>query len=231
MKKSIHSLFAIAAFGSAALLAHAQSEPKILTVDMAKLYENDYKTQDYMGKLQKEATEAQQTYDGLTKDLMALKAQYDELTEQTRDPTATADAKAKAAADAQKKGQELQGKITERNNFGQQVTASFNQRRQSFHDTMMDEIGQKATDIAKSHGGTLLIDKSGISVLGAKTVVYSDPSYEITDEVMAAINKDRPAPAPAPAAAAPAPAPAPTAEPSNLPPVTVPGVTTPAATP
>ena len=229
MKKSIHSLFAIAAFGSAALLAHAQSEPKILTVDMAKLYENDYKTQDYMGKLQKDAASAQQEYDQMTKDLTALKAQYDELTEQTRDPTATADAKAKAAADAQKKGQELQGKLVERNNFGQQVTTSFNQRRQSFHDTMMDEIGQKATDIAKSHGATLLIDKSGISVLGAKTIVYSDASYEITDEVMAAINKDRPAPvaAPAPAAAAPATTPAPAAAPSSMPPVTVPGVTAP----
>jgi outer membrane protein len=235
MKKSIHSFLATAAFGLAGLLAHAQSSPKILTVDMAKLYENDYKTQDYMGKLQADAHSAQAQYDQMTKDLTALKAQYDELVEQTRDPTATADAKAKSGADAQKKGQELQGKLTERNNFGQQVTSEFNQRRQSFHDTMMDEIGQKASEIAKSHGATLLIDKSGISVLGAKTIVYADPSYEITDEVMAAINKDRPAPVPgapaAPAGAAPATTPAPAAAPSSLPPMTVPGVTAPTATP
>jgi outer membrane protein len=228
MKKSIQSLLAIGAFG-AAVLAQAQSAPKILTVDMAKLYENDYKTQEYMGKLQKDETSAQQQYDQMTKDLTALKAQYDELTEQTRDPTATADAKAKAGADAQKKGQELQGKLVERNNFGQQVTREFEQRRQNFHDTMMDEIGQKAAEIAKHHSGNLLVDKSGISILGARTVIYSDPSYDITDEVMTEINKDRPATSvPAAGAAAPA-APAPAA--SSMPAMTVPGVTAPAATP
>jgi outer membrane protein len=169
----------------------------------------------------------------MTKDLTALKAQFDELTEQTKDPTATADAKAKSAADAQKKLQELQQRLTERNNFGQQVRGEFQQRQQNFHDTMMDEIGQKAAGIAKKHDGTLLIDKSGITVLGAHTVIYADPSYEITDEVMVEINKDRPAasavPAPAPAPAAGAAAPAPAA--SSMPSMTVPGVTAPAPAP
>jgi outer membrane protein len=226
MKISIPSLLAIGAFGSAALLAHAQSEPKILTVDMAKLYENDYETQDYMTKLHGDENSAQQQYDQMTKDLTALKAQYDELSEQTKDPTATADAKAKSAADAQKTVQELQQKLGERNQFGTQVQREFQQRIQSFHDMMMDKIGQKAADIAKGHGATLLLDKSAISVLGAHTIIYSDPSYEITDEVMAAINKDRPAmPMPAPGAP-------PSSAPAGSPPaITVPGVTTPPASP
>jgi outer membrane protein len=232
MKKTIQCLLAIGAFASASLLARAQSEPKILTVDMAKLYENDYKTQEKMVKMQADEKSAQAQYDQMTKDLTALKAQYDELSEQTKDPTATADAKAKSQADAQKKVQEFQQKIADRNNFGATVQREFQQQMQNFHDMMMDEIGQKASEIAKRHGATLLLDKSGISVVGAHSVVYSDPSYEITDEVMAEINKDRPASTVSPAAAPAAPAPAQAPAAGSAPPaITVPGVTGPAATP
>ena len=44
MKKSIHSLLALAAFGASALFAQAQPALKILTIDMAKLYDGHYKT-------------------------------------------------------------------------------------------------------------------------------------------------------------------------------------------
>ena len=37
MKKSIQTLFALTAFGAAALLAQAQPAPKILVVDLAKV--------------------------------------------------------------------------------------------------------------------------------------------------------------------------------------------------
>ena len=87
------------------------------------------------------------------------------------------------------------------------------------------------SDLAKKQGGTLVIDKSGPTLIGIPSVVYSDPGYDITDAVVKEVNKDRPAPvvaAPAasattPAAAAPKPA-APAAE--TAAPFTVPNVGT-----
>ncbi len=198
MKKTIQQLLAAGAFASVALFAHAQPAPKICVVDVAKVFDSHWKTQDQMAKLHADQASAQQQYDQMTKDLNALKAGIDELVEQSKNPTATADAVKKAQDDAQKKYDDLQARLNERNNFQATVQREFQQRTQSFQALMIDEIGQKATEVAKRRGATLLLDKPGIT----HSVIYSDPAYDVTDEVMAEIAKDKPAtPAPAPAAA------------------------------
>jgi Skp family chaperone for outer membrane proteins len=167
----------------------------------------------------------------MTKDINAQYAQYKELADQAKDPMTTADAKAKAESDAQKLGAQIQQKLNDRNQFGQQVQQEFQKRVQSFHEMLIDQISQKAVEIAKSHGATLLLDKSGIGMLATKAILYSDPSYDITDEVAAAIDKDRPASAPAasaPMAPSTPAAPAAPSSDSGPPPITVPGVTAPA---
>jgi outer membrane protein len=201
MKKSIQYLLALGAFASMAFVAQAQPAAKIAVVDMAKLYDSHWKTQDQMTKLKADQTSAQAQYDQMTKDLNALKAGVDELVEQAKNPTATPDAVKKAQDDAQAKYEQLQARANDRNTFQTTVQREFQQRMQNFHDLMMEEIGAKAVEAAKSHGATILLDKSGITVLGSKAVLYADPSYDVTDEVAATIAKDKPASSTTPAAA------------------------------
>ncbi|MFH1500305.1 MAG: OmpH family outer membrane protein [Verrucomicrobiota bacterium] len=63
----------------------------------------------------------------------------------------------------------------------------------SFRDLMLEEIGKIATEIAKKKGATILLDKSGPSLIGISNLIYFDPSYDITEEVLKEINKGRPA--------------------------------------
>jgi outer membrane protein len=88
---------------------------------------------------------------------------------------------------------------------------------------LLEEIGKRATELAKAKGATLLVDKSGISMIGSPSVIYSDAGYDLTDEVMAELNKDRPAKPAAAASTTPAPA-APAASGAKEPSVTVPGL-------
>ena len=69
---------------------------------------------------------------------------------------------------------------------------------------MIEEITKTAVDIAKAHGATFLLDKSGPTLVGVSNILYFEPDLDITDEVIAAINKDRPAVTPTPTSAAPA---------------------------
>ena len=82
-------------------------------------------------------------------------------------------------------------------------------------------------DGAKRQGATLLLDKSGPTLIGVSNIIYADASYDITDEVLKEINKDRPAAVTAPAAPAPS-APAASApaadSSSDSPKITLPGV-------
>jgi outer membrane protein len=223
MKKSIQSLVAVAVLALTSLTAHAQTSPKILVVDLEKLFNNHWKTQEQQAKLNADRTKAQDQISALQKDGAALVEQFKELDEQSKNPTATAEAKTKAQADAQKKYDEIQQKQSELRTFVQTTQSNLRQRYDNFKTLMLDEISKTAVDIAKKHGATFLMDKSGPTLVGVSSILYSDPSLEITDEVSAELNKDRPAvtptattPGTTPGAAAPAT--------GDSPKITVPGI-------
>jgi outer membrane protein len=222
MKKSIQSLVAVAAIAFTALTTHAQTAPKILVVDLAKLFDNHWKTQEQQAKLQADEAKAKDQLDQITKDGNALVEQFKELDEQSKNPTATAEAKAKAQGEAQKKYDEIQQKRGEQNSFIQNTRNTLQQRFQTFKTLMIEEITKTAVEIAKKQGASLLLDKSGPTLVGVSNVLFFDPSYDITEQVMTELNKDRPASAPTPTASAPAAA-APAAT-GDSPKITVPGI-------
>lgn len=205
MKKSIRSLVVCAALGAFALAANAEPAVKILVVDMAKLFESHYKTQEQLGKLQADKQKAEEELERMNKDLNTLIEEYKNLQEQSSNVALTAEAKAKNQTDAQKKMDEIQAKQNEGRSFIQNSSQSLNQRLQTFRSLLFEEISKVATDVAKRRGATLVIDKALPSAAGISNIIYADPGFDITDDVLKEINKDRPATAPAaPAASAPA---------------------------
>jgi outer membrane protein len=204
MKKLIQSLLVVAALAGAAFTVQAQPTPKILVLDLEKVFNEHYKTKEQNTKLQGDQVKAQEQLDVITKEGNTLVEQFKELDEQAKNPTATAEAKAKSQAAAQKKYEEIRQKQNERDTFVQNTRTTLQQRFQTFKNLMIEEITKVAVDVAKRRGATLLIDKSGPSMIGVSPVLYFDPTMDITDEVLADINRDRPASAvttPAPAAA------------------------------
>lgn len=220
MKKTIQSLVAVAAIAFSAVTTHAQTAPKILVVDLAKLFDNHWKTQEQTAKLQEDEKKAQDQLAIITKDGNALVEQFKELDEQSKNPAATADAKAKSLAEAQKKYEEIQQKRNEQSTFVQNTSNTLKQRFQTFKTLMIEEITKTAVEIAKTHGATFLLDKSGPTLVGVSNILYFDPTLDITDEVAVELNKDRPASVPAVSAPSATSAPA-----SSSPSITVPGIT------
>jgi outer membrane protein len=224
MKKSVQSLLALAAFGFSALLVRAEPAPKILVVDLASLYDSHYKTEEQNTKLRGDEQKAQEELDRLNKEGNSLVEKYKDMVDQSNNPAATADAKAKAQAESNRMLEDIRRKKSEVESFQANTRNSLQQRIKTFRDLMIEEISKIAVDVAKRKGATLLIDKSGPTLIGVSNVLYSDAGYDITADVLAEINRDRPAAAAAPAAkkdAAPS---------SDSPKITLPGVT-PAKTP
>ena len=203
MKNSL-KLLAVAAF--AAVAATAQAQVKVSVVDMAKVFDAHYKTADYGAKLQSDEQKAQEEVEKMSKDLNATIEEFKKAQEEVNSPMLNKEAKAKAEdkakqiyASGQKKEQDIQ-------QFIGQTRQSIQQRVQNFRGVLIEEISKVATEIAKRRGANLLLDKG--------STIFADGSFDITDEVIKEVNKDRPAAPAAPAAAA-APASAPT--------ITVPG--------
>jgi outer membrane protein len=206
MKTIRNSLCVLLAFGASALGLMAQPAPKILVVDMATLYDGHYKTQEQTAKLQADEQKAQEDLEKLNAEGNTLVKEYQDLVEQAKNPALSDEAKNKVGEDAQRKLEQIQGKQNEVQNFRTNIQRSLQTRIQTFRSLMLEEIGKIAADVAKGKGATLLIDKSGPSLIGISNFLYVDPSYDITTEVAALVNRDRPAGMAAPAAAAPAPA-------------------------
>jgi len=199
MNNVLRLLSSLAVFGSVALLAQAQPAPKVFVIDMQKLYESHYKTEENTAKLRVDEQKAQVELERLSKEGQALVDKYKELAESfesTRNsPVASNDAKAKAEKEAQEKMEEIQKKQQDVQVFRRNVEQQLQQRMRSFQEFILEEISKVAVEIGKRKGATMLIDKSGRTAFGISNFVYLDPAYDITEEVQKEVNKDRPAPA------------------------------------
>ena len=221
MKKIIQSLLGLVALGAATTVLHAQPAIKLVTVDMMSLFDKHYKTEEANVKFNDAAQKAQEQLDELNKQIQAVADEYKELVEQSKNAVLTPDARGKAEGEAQKKIEEFQRRQQEAQNFRANTQRSLQQRVKTHRDLLLEEISKIVTDVGKRRGATLVVDKSGPNLLGVSTVIFSDPAYDVTDEVMKEINKDRP-PAPPAGTAPPAKPAATSATPSTF---TVPNVT------
>jgi outer membrane protein len=226
MQKVIRSLIAFAGLLGGLATMRAQAPLKVIVVDMAKVYDTHYKTEEANAKFNDAAQRAQEQLEGLNKQIQSAVEEYKSLVEQTKSPLANDQARAKANDDAQKKMQDIQNLQNEAQNFRANTQRSLQQRAKNHRDLIMDEIMKVVNDISRAKGATLVLDKSGPSVFGVPVVLYSDASYDITDEVVKEVNKDRPAAA-TPAAPANTPAAPATTPATNAGGFTVPNVTTP----
>lgn len=205
MNKSVKLLIALVALAVSGAVAQAQSN-KILVVDMIKLLDEHYKTQEQKQKLEADAQKAKEEAERLLQARNVLVEQYKEALEQSNNPATKPEVKDQAREEAEKKIQEIQRKNNELQSFEANTRNLLQQRFQNFKNIMLEEIGKIATDIAKSKGAALLLDKSGPNLLGISSVIYSDAALDITAAVEAEISRGRTSAPSTPAAAAPAPA-------------------------
>jgi outer membrane protein len=217
MKNSLKSLGALLAFSAAAVGVVAQPAVKLVVVDMAKLYDTHYKTVEQNAKIQADDQKAQEEVEKMNKEGNALVEEYKALNEQSNSPALSAEAKSKAQNEAQKKLEAIQNKQREVQTFIQNTRNSLGQRLNTFRSLMLEEIGKVATEVAKRKGATVVLDKAGPTAIGISNLIYADSAYDITEDVLKEINKDRPAGAPVPPATSASGTPAPAS-------VTVPGL-------
>ncbi len=196
MKSHLKPLLALLAFGLVTVVGSAQSL-KVGVVDMARLFDAHYKTAEKNLVFQDEQERVKAEIQRLNDEGLALQEEAQGMAEQLNNPVLSDDAKAQIQGQARTKVEEMQRKQQEMNTLVTNSSESLKQRIMNFRTLLMDEISKVATDVAKRKGMTMLFDKSGPSLLGMPAVLFADDSLEITDEVLAEINKSKPADAPA----------------------------------
>ncbi len=222
MNKLIRTLITLAAFGAGSFALAAEPAVKLVVVDLAKVLNGYYKTEEANAKFDKEGQKAQEQLDGLNKQMQTVADAAKDLIEQSKNTLLKPEVRTQAEADAQKKVQEFQALQQQAQNFRNETGRNIQQRMKNYRDLLLEEISKAAIDIAKTRGATLVLDKSGVSLIGAPFVIYSDAAYDISDDVLKEVNKDKPVAPPAAPATAPTATPA---APTTTAPFSVPNVT------
>ena len=218
MNKMIRTLTMLAALAVGSTALQAQPALKLIVVDMAKVFDSHYKSEDANVKFREAEQKAREQAEELNKQGQALVEEYKELAEQAKNALLTPEARTKAEGDAQKKLDEIRRKQEEVQGFRSNTERLLQQRIKTHRDLLLEEISKTVADLAKKQGATLVLDKSGPTLFGIPAIIFADPAYDITQQVIDEVNKDRPPAPAAPAAATPdttTPAPATPAEPKK----------------
>jgi outer membrane protein len=186
LMKSLYRL-ALAALACLPLSAFAQPAPKIFVVDVGRVFEAHPQTQQQQAALKAEEKKVTDQLQRIEKDIRALADKLKDQQARFDDPTLAAAQRDAIRVEGQKTSQELQAKQAE----GQQLMAKtqneMQQRIQKLRGQIVGDIAKIATDIARKKGGTLLYDKGSL--------IYADPAYDITSDVLAEVAKSKGAPA------------------------------------
>jgi outer membrane protein len=189
MKKNLLTLVFGALFLGAALTASAQPAAKVLVVDMVKLLDGHPETRNQKERMRVDEENARQEIEKLGKEAYALGEEYKALVQRAKSPELPSVAKIKAEADAQAKFSEMEKKQNQFQSFRLQTEQSFQQRIANVRDVALRDIAQVVTTIAKNKGATVLLDKSGPSLLGISSVLYFDSACDITEEALRAMGQ------------------------------------------
>lgn len=193
MNMMFRKTLAVLALAGVCSFAAAQPALKVATVDMNRLLKDYYKSEEATAKLQEAGKKAEEQIEQMNNQGKQLIEQFKEMEEQSKSLLLSQEARTKAADDARIKFEEIQRKDAEVKSFAANTQRALQQRTANAIQLLLEEIEKVAVDIAKRKGATLLLDTSGPSQLGIATILFADPGYDITEEVLAAINKDAPA--------------------------------------
>lgn len=197
MKNTIKTLLVVALAGIFAVAAQAQStSPKVGIVNMAQLFDNHYKTLEQKTQLEKDMQQAETELQTLNQQGQALVESVRKIQEDAKNPMLNDAKKQELEAAFQLKVQELQNKQNEVNNFRQTTQRAVQERTASFRQILVGEINEIVSSVAKGKGLNIVFDSSGNSFNLMPTLVYTDGVLDITVDVQARINKDKPVGAP-----------------------------------
>ena len=186
--KSQH-IAAAAVLACLPLFVAAQAAPKVFTVDMAKVFEGHPQTATQQAALKADEQKATTQLQGLEREVRALADKLKEQQTKFDDPTLAASQKEAIRAEGQRLGQELQTKQSEGQQLMMKMQNDLQAKAQKFRAQIIGEIARAASEVARRKGGTLVYDRA--------TLVYADPAYDITSDVLAEVKKGAGAAAPA----------------------------------
>ena len=171
------------------LAAFGQGTLKIGTINMDRAFKEYSKTKEAEKKVNDAKDSAKKEFDDRTDSYKKALEEVNNLNKQLESTALSADKKTQLAKDRDDKINNIKNMEREINEF--RVTRENQLREQALRmrDGIVKEIMDVVNDKVKTMNMDLVFDKSGLSVNGVPSLLYSRDSYDFTNDVVAALNK------------------------------------------
>lgn len=171
----------------------AQQNPRIVTIDLNRVFNEYYKTPVASAKLKDTAEQYNKQHDELMGNYRKLVDELNKLREDQDKPEYTAevrDAKKKAVNDKLTETQASQREIEEfRTSHRQMLDQQTQRMRQGILKEIRDIIQKESRDA----GYSLVFDKSGNTANGEPSIIFAQEALDVTDDILKILNKNKPA--------------------------------------
>ncbi len=184
MKQTLLSLLCAAAL---ALPAQAQNTPVILVVDVGAVFNGSNEAQAAQMKFTSAVEAANKEITAKIQDATAVAKDAQDLNAKVNNAALTDEARAQYQKDLDAKKKQFDQAQQEIAGFKQSMEQELQDRRQTIVQTQFDAIKVVVVELAKKKKASLVLNSSGLSV------VYYDPSMDITKDVLAVLNAGAPA--------------------------------------
>jgi outer membrane protein len=195
MKKIVLSFILIVS--QALIFNQASAEYSIITVDVSRLYEGYYKTKEATDKLQGRYDTAKAQLDEMMASGDVEVKAYQTMLEQAQNPALSDSARKDAEDDANLQMEKIRSLQQDVQTFQKSTQNQLAQQQATQRQFMLEEIKTVILEIAQDRKADLVFDIStGINV-GLPSVIYANPAWDSTEDVLEMLNADAPPPPPA----------------------------------
>ena len=188
MKKHLILTLVAAVLSSAA--ASAQNI-KVGTVDMKKVFESYYKTKEAEAKINESRNSAKKDLEERMDLAKKVLDEIKKIDEELQKPELSKESKEQKAKLRSEKAADLQGMDKEIREFQQQREKQLQEQSVRMRAGIVDDFNKVVTERVKAESYDIVLDKSGPSLNGVPIVLFSRETYEFTDAVVTALNKNK----------------------------------------
>lgn len=137
---------------------------KIAYVDMGKLFDHYERTKGSGAVLEKKGKQKEAELEGRVNELKKLRESLELLNDKAREA----------------KAREIEAKADELKRFRANTARDLRSERDNIAQQILQEIQTVVTDYGKTNGFSMILDE--------RTMLYGQPAYDATDEVLALLN-------------------------------------------
>lgn len=194
MKKQILSCLALSVLLlPASWSVQAQGETAtIACVDMQKVFQNYFKTQETGVTLKKDVKKYRRKAQRMMSKIKSLRSEYQKLKRQAENVGLTEAQKEESAKKAKKKEAQLKKHLKQFKDFRSKNKEKLDKQYMKKRNRILSEIVDVVRAYADKHEIDLVIDTSGMTSNMIPTVVHAADKLKITDAILTKLNEKKP---------------------------------------